>query len=172
MRSFLGKIFACMLLVPILARGGGMLLEATLSDPRPQSERVLAMAMPAVAGLVGSELSHGGQQAVRNALDRSNGLLRLLPPTPHCGTGGQGVVVTVPGAAGLCLSAVPPPRPRVLGLLPASLWYLLPMLELLCCGIVSFFLARYLAEPILRTRAAAAAFAAGDLSARAVQPRR
>jgi signal transduction histidine kinase len=80
-RSFLGKIFACMLLVPVLARGGGLLL---------------------------------------------------------------------------------------LGLVPAPLTYLLPLLEFLCCGVVSFFLARYLAEPILRTRAAAAAFAAGDLTARAL----
>jgi two-component system sensor histidine kinase CpxA len=40
-------------------------------------------------------------------------------------------------------------------------------LELLCCAVISFFLARYLAEPILRTRAAAAAFASGDLTARA-----
>ena len=32
---------------------------------------------------------------------------------------------------------------------------------------VSFFLARYLARPIQRIRAAAASFAAGDLSARA-----
>jgi two-component system sensor histidine kinase CpxA len=76
--------------------------------------------------------------------------------------------VPVPGAGGLCLGAVAPPRPKVLGLFPSSLWYVLPALELLCCGIVSFFLARYLAEPILRTREAAVAFAAGDLSARAL----
>ena len=35
---------------------------------------------------------------------------------------------------------------------------------------ISFFLARYLAGPILRTRRAAAAFAAGDLTARASPP--
>jgi two-component system sensor histidine kinase CpxA len=43
----------------------------------------------------------------------------------------------------------------------------LPLLELLTCGFVSFFLARYLVRPIRRIRAAAAAFAHGDLSARA-----
>jgi signal transduction histidine kinase len=167
MRGFLAKIFACMLLVPVLARGGGLLLESTLSDPRPQSERTLAHVMPAMAGLVAAEYARDGAQAARDRLRASGGLVRLLPPSAGCRDARPGsVLAPVPGVDGVCLSAVAPPRPRVLGILPSNLWYLLPLLELLCCGVVSFFLARYLAAPILRTRQAAVAFAAGDLSAR------
>jgi signal transduction histidine kinase len=171
-RSFLGKIFFCMLLVPVLARGGGMLLEATLSDPRPQSERTLAMVMPALAGFASSEFARNGPQAVENILHTSDGVIQVLPKTSHCiDPRTHSVAEPVPGTDGICLGALPPPRPLVLGLIPSSLWYLLPVLELLCCGFVSFFLARYLAAPILRTRVAAAAFAAGDLAARAAPPR-
>ncbi len=169
MRSFLGKIFVCMLLVPVLARGGGLLLEATLGDPRPQSTRTLAMVMPAMANLAAAAYTRGGAASVSDALHSSEGLVRPLPAAAHCiDDRPASVAVPVPGAGGLCLGAVAPPRPKVLGLFPSSLWYVLPALELLCCGIVSFFLARYLAEPILRTREAAVAFAAGDLSARAL----
>ncbi|MEI9983052.1 MAG: HAMP domain-containing sensor histidine kinase [Aliidongia sp.] len=172
LRSFLGKIFACMLLVPVLARGGGLLLEATLSDPRPQSERTLAAVLPAVAALTAGELDRTGLAAVDKSLDASHGLLQLVPASPRC-TGAKGLALAtpIPGRDDLCLGAQPLPRPLVLGLVPASLWFLLPALELLCCGVVSFFLARYLAGPILRTRAAAAAFAAGDLAARATPGR-
>ncbi len=165
-----------MLLVPVLARGGGMLLEATLSDPRPQSERTLAMIMPAMAGLAASEIAQNGPQAATDILRASHGVVQVLAKSRSCtDPRAHSVVAPVPGTDGVCLGALPPPRPMVLGLVPASLWYLLPVLELLCCGIVSFFLARYLAAPILRTRVAAAAFAAGDLAARAappLQPRR
>ncbi len=169
-RSFLGKIFACMLLVPVLARGGGLLLEATLSDPRPQSERTLANIMPALASLAGDTIDREGAEAVDAALATSHGQLSLLPTTTNCAETRKGLALAtpIPGHDGLCLAALPVPRPLFLGLVPAQLSYLLPLLELLCCGVVSFFLARYLAEPILRTRAAAAAFAAGDLSARAL----
>jgi two-component system sensor histidine kinase CpxA len=106
---------------------------------------------------------------VRDALRAGDGLVRLLPASARCIDGRAGsVAVRVPDGDGICLGAVAPARPKVLGLFPSSLWYVLPALELLCCGFVSFFLARYLAEPILRTREAAAAFAAGDLSARAL----
>jgi two-component system sensor histidine kinase CpxA len=171
MRSFLGKIFICMLLVPILARGCGMLLESTLSDPRPQSERTLAKVLPAMAALASEELSRGGIQAVAEGLRPSDGLVQLLPASAHCtDSRPNSVIVPVPGTDGLCLGASTPPRPLVLGVIPASWWFLLPMLELVFCGFVSFFLARYLAEPILRTRDAATAFAAGDLNARAATP--
>ena len=171
MRSFLGKIFVCMLLVPILARGAGMLVESTLSDPRPQSERTLASIMPATASLAAMEFDRAGAAAVDRALQASHGLVRLVPRSGGCPRAdGGAIVVPLPGVAGACLSAVVPPRPMLLGVVPASLWYLLPIMELLCCGVVSFFLARYLAQPILRTRAAAAAFAAGDLAARAAPP--
>jgi signal transduction histidine kinase len=171
MRSFLGKIFFCMLLVPVLARGGGMLLEATLSDPRPQSERTLAMIMPAMAGLASSEIARNDPRTAIDILRASDGVVQVLPKSSHCiDPRAHSVTAPVPGTDGICLGGLPPPRPLVLGLVPASLWYLLPGLELLCCGIVSFFLARYLAAPILRTRVAAAAFAAGDLAARAAPP--
>src|SRR5271167_5029649 len=83
-RSFLGKIFACMLLVPVVARGGGLLLEATLSDPRPQSERTLATIMPALAALAGDTLDRAGPEAVDNALAASRGQLTLLPTATGC----------------------------------------------------------------------------------------
>jgi two-component system sensor histidine kinase CpxA len=169
-RSFLGKIFACMLLVPVLARGGGLLLEATLSDPRPQSERTLASILPALASLAGNTLDREGPEALDAALATSHGQLSLVPTTTNCSETRKSLALAapIPGHDGLCLGAAPLPRPLLLGLVPAQLSYLLPLLELLCCGVVSFFLARYLAEPILRTRAAAAAFAAGDLTARAL----
>jgi two-component system sensor histidine kinase CpxA len=175
MRGFLAKIFACMLLVPILARGAGFLLESTLSDPRPQSERTLAHILPAMAALASADLRRGGEQAVVSALRASGALVQLLPETARCIDPRPGAVaVPVPDSHGLCLGALPPPRALVLGVVPASWWFLVPAMELLCCGIVSFFLARYLAQPILRTRDAAMAFAAGDLAARAApaQPAR
>ena len=183
MRGFLGKIFLCMLLVPVLARGAGLLLEATLTDKRPQSTRTLAMVMPAMAGLAAAAYAHGeqsggntgwnpgGAAAVTAALAASPGLINLLPPSAHCNDPRpNSLVQPLPGSGGLCLGAVPPPRALVLGLVPASWWFLVPLLELLCCGVVSFGLARYLAQPILRTRTAAMAFAAGDLAARAMAP--
>jgi signal transduction histidine kinase len=168
MRGFLAKIFVCMLLVPVLARSGGMLLESTLSDSRPQGERTLTMVMPTLAALVSAELKHSGQDAANGALESSHGLVRLVPASSHCvDANGPELKVPLPAIPSLCLSAMLPPRPLILGVVPASLWFLLPALELLCCAVISFFLARYLAEPILRTRAAAAAFASGDLTARA-----
>ena len=173
-RSFLGKIFACMLLVPVVARGGGLLLEATLSDPRPQSERTLATLMPALAALAGDTLDREGPAAVDTALAASHGQLSLLPTATTCAEARKNLAqaVPIPGHDGLCLGATPLPRPLFLGLVPTQLSFLLPVLEFLCCVVVSFFLARYLAGPILRTRAAAAAFAAGDLTARAAEPDR
>ncbi len=168
MRSFLAKIFVCMLLVPILARGGGLLLETTLSDPRPQSERALAHVLPALAQLAQAAYAQGGEPAIRTALAASNNLVQLLPASAGCRDPRPNSVTTpLPNTPSLCLGAVAPPRPLFLGLVPASWSFLLPCLELLSCGLISFFLARYLAGPILRTRDAAVAFAAGDLTARA-----
>ena len=173
MHSFRAKIFVCMLLVPLLARGVGMLLESTLSDPRPQSERTLAMVMPGIASLAAVALQHGGEQDLVHALDQTHGILTLLPGRAHCADPRpDGLTTPLPGPAGLCLGGLPPPRPPLLGFVPASWSFLMPALGLLFSAFVSFFLARYLAGPILRTRAAAAAFAAGDLTARAaVAPR-
>jgi signal transduction histidine kinase len=171
MRGFLGKIFVCMLLVPVLARGGGLLLESTLSDKRPQSARTLAMVMPAMAELAGIAYGSLGPNAVDGALRASGDLVQLLPPTANCMDARPGsITIVVPDGKGACLGAVAPPRALVLGIVPASWWFLVPMLELLCCGVVSFFLARYLAGPILRTRNAAVSFAAGDMAARATPP--
>jgi len=168
MLGFLGKIFVCMLLVPVLARGDGLLLEATLSDKRPQSVRTLAMVMPAMAKLAGIAFGSGGSNTVDGALRASGDLVRLLPPAANCMDARPGSVTTVvPVGNGARLGAVAPPRPLVLGIVPATWWFLLPWLELLCCGAVSFFLARYLAGPTLRTRNAVVAFAAGDMAARA-----
>jgi two-component system sensor histidine kinase CpxA len=164
MRGFLAKIFVCMLMVPVLARGVGMALETTLSDPRPQSERTLARILPAMAALSGPT----GDPRTANALLQAGGLVEMLPAASHCMDPRPGsVTALIPGGNGACLAAVAPSRPPLLGVIPSSLWFLLPALELFCCGIVSLLLARYLAEPILRTRDAAMAFAAGDLTARA-----
>ncbi|HTZ69996.1 MAG TPA: HAMP domain-containing sensor histidine kinase, partial [Acetobacteraceae bacterium] len=171
MRGFLAKIFVCMLMVPVLSRGGGILLQEWLGDPRPQGERTLDALLPVTADFAASALAHDGADKVEARLQRTGGLMRLLPPETHCIDRREGAVAApVPGASGTCLGAMPPPRPLVLGVIPSSLWYLLPILELLCCGFVSYFLARYLAAPILRTQQAAAAFAAGDLAARAWPP--
>ncbi len=172
MRSFRAKIFACMLLVPLLARGVGMLLESTLGDPRPQSERTLAMVMPGVASLAAAALQHGQSQDVETALARTQGILNLLPPASHCADPRlDGLAAPLPGSAGLCLGGLPPPRPPLLGILPARWSFLMPVLGLIFSAVISFFLARYLAAPILRTRDAAVAFASGDLTARAAPAR-
>lgn len=169
MRSFRAKIFACMLLVPLLARGVAVLLEDTLSDPRPQSQRTLAMVMPGVASLAAAALRQGKAQDVVQALDQTHGILILLPQAAHCtDPRPEAVIVKLPDAAGLCLAGSPPPRPPLLGIVPASWSFLMQVLGLLCSAIVSYFLARYLAGPILRTRDAAAAFVSGDLKARSV----
>ena len=171
MRSFRAKIFVCMLLVPLLARGVGQLLESTLSDPRPQSERTLSMVMPGIASLAASALKHGDIQAVSRALDQTHGIVTLLPPSAHCTDPRLGGLATsLPDSGGICLGGLPPPRPPLLGVVPASWSFLMPVLGLLCSAIVSYFLARYLAGPILRTRDAAVAFASGDLTARASVP--
>jgi len=177
-----------MLLVPVLARGSGLLLFTALGDPRPEPMRVLGAVLPLYAQVVGAAMDRGGlaaAEAMVAAVDAhtvQRFSLRLASP------GGFGcsdlvsaplgdvadhrltLAVPVPGAspsAALCLVAALAPRPRILGVLPASWWALLPLVELLTCGAVSFFLAGYLARPIGRIRAAAAAFAAGDLTARA-----
>lgn len=167
MRSFLGKIFLCMVLVPILARGTGMLITASLSDPRPQFARTLDALTPALAALAADNYRTGGEASIMAALKPSGDLVRFLPAAAHCHDDRPGAMTaTVPGANGACLGAVPPPRPFIFGLIPASYIILLPGIELLCGGFVAFFLARYLAAPIRRTRAAAMRFAAGDLAAR------
>jgi two-component system sensor histidine kinase CpxA len=169
MRGFLAKIFLCMLLVPILARSFGMLLESTLSDRRPQSERALSLVLPAMADFAGGALRRADRHGLDETLQATHGLVRLLPAGAHC-TDPRPFSVTapIPGGDGLCLGATAPPRPLILGFVPASWWFMLPALELLISGVVSLLLARYLAKPILQTRAATAAFAAGDLTARAV----
>ena len=173
MHSFRAKIFVCMLLVPLLAHAVGELLETTLSDPRPQGERTLSMIMPGMASLTAAAIRHGGQDDVAHALERTRGILTLLPAAADCrDLRHHGVAIPLPGTPGLCLGGAAPPRPPLLGVVPASWSFLMPALGLLCSAFVSFFLARYLAGPILRTRAAAAAFAAGDLTARAaIAPR-
>ncbi len=183
MRSLFAKLFLCMLLVPVLARGGGLLLSATLGDNRPQTERILAAALPLYAQALGAAMDRDGPDvaAAMAAAMQSQAKLPIVlrPPLP----GADGCADPAPAAAGrgwslavpvptrlhgpVCLSATVPPRARLLGVFPESWWSLLPLVELATCAVVSFFLARYLARPIQRIRAAAASFAAGDLSARA-----
>lgn len=188
MRSLFAKFFLCMLLVPMLARGGGLLLSTALGDPRPEAERVLGAALPLYAQAVGAALEQG-RLAAAEALVAAAGertaqrmSLRLVPseaagcpglaaePPDNVADRRRTLAVPVPVAAAsapLCLVATFAPRPRILGVLPASWWALLPLMELITCGVVSFFLARYLARPIGRIRVAAAAFAGGNLAARA-----
>ncbi|MBV8523612.1 MAG: HAMP domain-containing histidine kinase [Acetobacteraceae bacterium] len=187
MRSLFAKLFLCMLLVPTLARGGGLLLATALGESRPELGHGLAAALPLYAEAVGAAMEQGGPAAadamLSAATQRTNlkFALRELPPgeddcrrwAAHLSDGAlshRTLAVPIPDARSsgpACLAASLPPRPRILGVLPASCWALLPVLELLTCGVVSFFLARYLARPIGQIRSAAAAFAAGDLTARA-----
>jgi signal transduction histidine kinase len=168
MRGFLGKIFLCMLLVPFLARNFGVVLESTLGDPRPPSERTLTILLPPLAALTASAIRHGGADEARGILAESGGTITLLPAGVPCRDGRpHRLTAPLPGPDGGCLEAHIPPRPPLLGFFPASWWFLFPALELLFAAVISFFLARYLAGPIVRTRAAAAEFAAGNLTARA-----
>ena len=189
MRSLFAKFFLCMLLVPVLARGGGLLLYTALGDPQPDTERVLQAVLPIYARAVGTAFDQGGPAAAEAILAGASERtgkhlsLRLVPSAaPDCagqtmespGSGAdrrRTIAVSVPdvrsSAWPLCLVATLAPRPRFLGVFSASWWALLPLVELLTCGVVSFFLAGYLARPIRRIRAAAAAFAGGDLAARA-----
>lgn len=181
MRSLFAKLFLCMLLVPALTRGAGLLISATLDDRRMEVERVVDEVLPLLARAVAADEERGGPGAAAAPIaavgERSRLHLSLRPSgTAGCAgvaaaagaeaTGRRGWAVPVPEAR--CLVAVLAPRPRIGGLYPTTFWWgLMPVFELLVCGVVSFFLARYLAQPIRRIRDAAAAFAAGDLSARA-----
>jgi two-component system sensor histidine kinase CpxA len=166
MRSFWAKIFFCMVLVPMLARGGGLLLNATLNEGGPPDRRALSAMLPELAGLAALALPATGPAAVQHALRNGGGAARLLPaPGPGCAVSGHAAQAIRVGD--WCLVATPPPRPLLFGVVPAAWWFIMPVLELLLCGVLSAFLARYLARPIRRTRSAAMAFAAGDLSARA-----
>lgn len=188
MRSLFAKFFLCMLLVPVLARGGGLLLATALGESQWETERVVGAALPLYAQAAGAAISQGGPAAAAAMLAAAVKGTRLhlaLRSPPPAGDGCAGLVAATPGSVGwrsavavpglgasgaapvTCLLATLRPRPRILGVLPASWWALLPLLEMLTCGVVSFFLARYLARPIGRIRDAAAAFAAGDLTARA-----
>jgi signal transduction histidine kinase len=187
MRSLFAKFFLCMLLVPVLARGGGLVLSAAFGDPRSEAERVLDMALPLYAQALGAAMDRGGRAAADALLATAGQRTRLRlalrsPGENGCadlaadasdagGAGRRTLTVPVPasGSSGpaACLVATLAPRPRILGVLPASRWALLPLVELLTCGVVSLILARYLARPIGQIRDAATAFAAGDLTARA-----
>ena len=181
MRSLFVKLFICMLFAPILARGTGLLLYNEFGDTRPEGERALGVALPLYAETIAADVADGRQAAAEARLadiGRAAGpgvSFRLIPPVAgSCrGVGSPDTEprltfsTTVPGSPPLCLTGTIPPRPRILGLLPASVWTLLPLFELFTCGIISFLLARYLTRPLGRIRVAATAFASGDLGARA-----
>lgn len=174
MRSFYAKIFLCMLLVPVLARGAGLLLETTLSDPRPLTERMLVTVLPTLVTLSRAALDHGDMTRLQAEVRVSSHNFIQIVPAPPGGCGalrGWRAVAPLAGTP-YCVAGNTVARPLILGLIPATWWFVMPVLELMFGGLVGIFLARYLAEPIRRTRAAAAAFAAGDLSARAASARR
>ncbi len=183
MRSLFAKFFLCMLLVPVVVHGSALLLSAALDEPQLAANRVLGAVLPLYVQVVGTTLDQGGPTAadamVASAAARAapHLSLRLVRPS-NAATGradcavpqGRSAAALVPAApapARFCLVATLAPHRRILGVFPGSWWALLPLLELLTCGAVSFFLARYLVRPICRIRAAAVAFARGDLSARA-----
>ena len=178
MRGLFAKFFLCMLLVPLLARAGGLILAAAFDEPRLEAERILGTVLPLFVPSVSAAVDHGGpaEAAALVAATAARTMpaiaLRLAPrPAAGCAAPlGRTVSVPVPAAAGsarLCLAATLAERPRILGVLPQSWWALLPLAEMATCGAVSFFLAGYLVRPISRIRTAAGAFARGDLSARA-----
>ncbi|MGI4942263.1 MAG: sensor histidine kinase [Janthinobacterium lividum] len=190
MRSLFAKLFFCMLLVPVLARGSGLLLQATLGDNRPDIERAMGAALPLYAQAIGAVMDRDGpaaaealvaaaQQAGPRKLslhlsEPSEGGCASLAVPAASGESHQSLAVPIPLTSQptpACLVATLLPRPRLFGVLPGPWWTLMPLVELAICAVVSFFLARYLARPIRRLRVAAAAFAGGDLTARAGRSR-
>jgi hypothetical protein len=103
MRSFLGKIFLCMLLVPILARGFGMVLESTLSDHRPQSERALALVLPSLADFAGGALRRADPHGLDETLRGTNGMVRLLPAAAAYSGVRAGHLVVCAASAGIAV---------------------------------------------------------------------
>ena len=63
MRSLFAKFFFCMLLVPVLARGGGLLLYTAFGDPQPDTERMMRAVLPLYAETVGAAFNQGGPAA-------------------------------------------------------------------------------------------------------------
>lgn len=187
MRSLFAKFFLCMLLVPILTRASGMILSSKLGDPLQQeTERSVAATFPLYAQLVGRTIDRDGREAAEALVAATPAQARLSfslrfpsPPDAGCAryaveppgrTEARTLSVEVPGqdpSAPACLVAVMSPRQRLFGLFSYSWVAVLPLVEFAACGVVSFVLAGYLTRPIGQMRAAAATFAAGDLTARA-----
>ncbi len=63
MRSLFAKFFLCMLLVPVLARGGGLILAAAFDEPRLEAERVLGKVLPLFVPSVSEAVDRGGPAA-------------------------------------------------------------------------------------------------------------
>jgi two-component system sensor histidine kinase CpxA len=184
MRSLFARIFVCTLLIYPLTRGAGMLLMALVGGPPPPpppSPEVLARLLPLYAETALATLEDDGEAGLGRFLlaqERATGLvLRLLPAgqggcaTPPDGRPPPPGPVAVPAIARdgrtFCLEVRPPRPPHHWHFLPPDL--LLP-LELGCCALVSFLLARYLARPLRDLHRAALAFADGDLTARGREP--
>ena len=182
LRTLFAKMFLCTLAIYPVSRGLGFLVLYLLNVPappaRPPSE-VLQRMLPLYAKAAMASLDDGGDHALAGFiadLERAIGVrLRFRPVLQGGCFGGPVTEVPVPGRTlaapatsasgeGYCLTAQVEPtgRPPVWGFVTAAL---LPV-ELACCALVSFLLARYLARPLRNLHATAAAFADGDLSAR------
>ena len=177
MRGLVAKIFVCSVLVQVLTRAAWLATMALLAEPHPVPPRQLQQVVPLYAELAATTLEQGGQPALAALESRVatlSGLkLELSVDPASCSSGpvedtgrlaGSAVAYAVThGATRYCLraeSAMPRGVPFHWG--DAML-----LLELVLCGVFSFFLARYLLQPIRKISSAAQALGRGDLGARA-----
>ena len=172
MRSLVAKIFICSLLIQILTRAAWLTLAPLLAVQHPGPARMLQHAMPLYAELAAQTLEQDGPAELAAFLGRvqqQSAMVFVLQPTNGaCGEGysGHGAFTVSAGVTRgqthYCLTGTST-LPR-----PARWW---PdgvlLIELASCAVFSFFLARYLLQPIRKLSHAAQALGRGDLSARA-----
>jgi signal transduction histidine kinase len=173
MRSLVAKIFICSLLIQILTRAVWVTLAPLFAVQHPGPARMLQHAMPLYADLAAEALERGGPAALAAFLARAEQesamKFELRQNRPSCEpdrpSGGPFSVAaeTVRGQVHYCLIGVST-LPR-----STSRWWPdgVLLIELAFCAVFSFFLARYLLQPIRKLSHAAQALGRGDLTARA-----
>jgi signal transduction histidine kinase len=174
MRSLVAKIFVCSLLIQILTRGVWVTLAPLFAVQHPGPARMLQHAMPLYANLAAETLERDGPAALAAFLaqaEQESAMKFELRQNPaacepgHPSSGGPFSIAaeTVRGQDRYCLtgtSTLPRLTPR---------WWPdgVLLIELALCAVFSFFLARYLLQPIRKLSHAAQALGRGDLTARA-----
>ena len=193
MRSFFAKILFGTLLIYPVTRGLGMLAFALVGTPPPPPP-FIADVLPLYGQAAAAVLEKDGPAAldrfIARAQERTDLRLGLEPAVANACTApppapgfwprgqagppvGSGVFAMpissdAAGSPAYCLTIRPLPLGEAANQPSPLPWdVLLPAMELACCTVVSLLLARHLTIPIRAMRAAAVAFAAGDLAARA-----